>query len=183
MLPRPSACLCVDDSVRLQCERQSEPNPLHLVLRQPLLGAVIELGRARAFMRRHFLRVFERAAIGKISGDAGRAEGVIADRRIRCRRRRRAGGSCARRPTGSWAARKARWRRARGWCGTASPCGPRRCRRRRYRRAAPRRAHDGTAWRDACRLSHAAAAASRRLAAADPPPSFSGPRRCGRRNR
>jgi hypothetical protein len=33
-------------------------------------------------VRRHFLRVLERAAIGKVSGDAGRAERVIADRRV-----------------------------------------------------------------------------------------------------
>ena len=60
----------------------SEPDPLHLVLREPLLGAVIKLGRARAFVRRHLLRAFKRAAIGEVSGDAGRAEGVIADRRV-----------------------------------------------------------------------------------------------------
>ena len=29
------------------------PNPLHLVLREALLGAVVELGRARALVRRH----------------------------------------------------------------------------------------------------------------------------------
>jgi hypothetical protein len=38
------------------------------------LGAVIELGRAGAFVRRHFRRLFERAAIGKVGGDAGRPE-------------------------------------------------------------------------------------------------------------
>jgi hypothetical protein len=45
-----------------------KPNPLHLVLWEPLFGAVVEFGRARAFVRRHFPRVFERAALGKISG-------------------------------------------------------------------------------------------------------------------
>jgi hypothetical protein len=30
-------------------------------------------------MHRHFLRVFERAAVGEISGDLGSAEGVTAD--------------------------------------------------------------------------------------------------------
>jgi hypothetical protein len=39
-------------------------------------------------VRRHLLRVFERAAIGKISGDAGRAECVIADRRVNAGRDR-----------------------------------------------------------------------------------------------
>jgi len=33
-------------------------------------------------VRRHFLRMFERAAIGKVSGDTGRAKRVIADRRV-----------------------------------------------------------------------------------------------------
>jgi hypothetical protein len=42
--------------------------------------AVVKLGRARAFVRRHFLGVLERAAVGKIGGDAGRAKGVAADR-------------------------------------------------------------------------------------------------------
>ena len=60
----------------------SKPDPLHLILREPLLGAVIELGGARALVRRHLLRVFERTAIGKISGDAGRAIRMIADRRM-----------------------------------------------------------------------------------------------------
>jgi hypothetical protein len=40
-------------------------------------------------MRRHFLRVLQRAAVGKIRGDTGGAEAVIADRR--------GGGSYARR--------------------------------------------------------------------------------------
>ena len=33
-------------------------------------------------MRRHFLRMFERAAVGEIGGDAGLAERMIADRRV-----------------------------------------------------------------------------------------------------
>src|ERR1700761_2459213 len=37
---------------------------------------------ARAFVRGHFLRVLERAAISEIGGDPGRTEAVIADRRI-----------------------------------------------------------------------------------------------------
>jgi hypothetical protein len=60
----------------------SEPDPLDLVLRAPLLRPVIELGRALALVRRHFLSVLQRAAIGKVSRDAGRAECVIADRRV-----------------------------------------------------------------------------------------------------
>src|SRR5271154_5700331 len=57
----------------------SQPDPLHLVLGEPLLGAVVELGCVRALMRRHFLRMLERAAVGEVSGDAGRAECVAAD--------------------------------------------------------------------------------------------------------
>ena len=41
-------------------------------------------------------------------------------------------GSCARHPSGSWAARITGWRRARGWCETANPCDRRRCRPRRH---------------------------------------------------
>ena len=53
---------------------RSQPDPLDLVLREPFLGAVVELGRARALVRRHFLRVLQSAAGFKIGGDAGRAE-------------------------------------------------------------------------------------------------------------
>ncbi len=59
----------------------SEPNPLHLVLHEPLLRPVIELGRAWIHVR-HILSVLQCAAVGKVSGDAGRAEGVITDRRV-----------------------------------------------------------------------------------------------------
>src|SRR6266852_5052319 len=44
----------------------SQPDPLDLVLGEPLLRAVVELGRSRAFVRRDFLRVLERAAIGEV---------------------------------------------------------------------------------------------------------------------
>ena len=52
----------------LEC---SQPNPLHLVLRQPLLRPVVKLGCSRALMGRHFLGVLERAAVGEVSGDPG----------------------------------------------------------------------------------------------------------------
>jgi hypothetical protein len=57
-----------------------QPDPLHLILGQALLGAVIELRGARAFVRCHFLRVLEGTAIGKVRGDAGRPERMTADR-------------------------------------------------------------------------------------------------------
>ena len=48
-------------------------------MRKPLLRPAVELGRARALMRRHFLRVLKRAAIGEVSSDPGGAERVAAD--------------------------------------------------------------------------------------------------------
>src|SRR5438874_42375 len=57
----------------------SQPDPLHLVLGEPLLGPVVKLGRAWALMGGHFLRVFERAAIGEISGNSGGAKCVATD--------------------------------------------------------------------------------------------------------
>src|SRR4051812_29291467 len=58
----------------------SQPDPLHLVLGQPLLRAVVELGGARALMGGHFLGVLERAAVREIGGDASGAERVTPDR-------------------------------------------------------------------------------------------------------
>jgi hypothetical protein len=66
---------------RLATPAASKPNPLHFVLRQPFLGAVIALGRARALLRRHLLRVLQGAAIVELGSDAGCAERVVADRR------------------------------------------------------------------------------------------------------
>jgi hypothetical protein len=59
----------------------SQPDPLDFVLREPFPRAVVKLGRARTLVRRHFLRVFERTAVGEIGGDPGRAECLAADRR------------------------------------------------------------------------------------------------------
>ena len=66
-------------------ESFQESNPLHLVLGQPFLSTVIELGRARALVRGHFLRVFECAAVRKIGGDPSGAESVISDRGLDAR--------------------------------------------------------------------------------------------------
>ena len=49
---------------------RSNRNPLDLIERDFVAGAIIELGRARAFVRRHSLRVFERAAGFEIGRDA-----------------------------------------------------------------------------------------------------------------
>jgi Toprim domain len=61
--------------------RPLQADPFDLVLSEPLLGAVIELGGARTLMRGHRLRVFQRAAVGEIRRDPGRPERVVADRR------------------------------------------------------------------------------------------------------
>ena len=58
----------------------SQPDPFHLILSETLLRAVVKLSRARALVRRHFLRVLKRTAVGEIGGDAGGAERVTADR-------------------------------------------------------------------------------------------------------
>jgi hypothetical protein len=62
------------------CDRAcSQPDPLHLVLHQPLLGAVVQPGGARALVRGHFLGVLKRSTIGEVGGDPGGAERVTAD--------------------------------------------------------------------------------------------------------
>ena len=57
----------------------SQPDPLYLVLSETLFRTVVKLGRARALVRRHFLRVLECTTVGQIGGDAGGAERVAAD--------------------------------------------------------------------------------------------------------
>ena len=59
------------EPVKRETRRGLQPDALHLVLREPLLGAVVKRGRTRAFVGRHFLRVFERAAVGEIGGNPG----------------------------------------------------------------------------------------------------------------
>ncbi len=68
--------------------RALQSDPLHLILGKPLLGPIIELGRARAFMSRHLLRVFQSAAVGQIRRDSRRPERMIADRRENANRHR-----------------------------------------------------------------------------------------------
>jgi hypothetical protein len=50
-----------------------------LVERDLIAGAVVELGGARALVRGHRLRVFERAAALEVGSDAGRPEHVTAE--------------------------------------------------------------------------------------------------------
>src|SRR3974377_830059 len=60
----------------------SQPNPLDLVLGEPLLGSILELGGARGVVRRHFLGMFQCAPVGKVGGNPGGPKSVIADRRV-----------------------------------------------------------------------------------------------------
>jgi len=64
-----------------------QSNPLDLVLREAIFGAIIELGRPRAFMRSHRLRVLKRTTVAEIGRDPGRTESVVADRRMNAGRR------------------------------------------------------------------------------------------------
>jgi hypothetical protein len=54
-------------------------DPLDLIERDFVASPIIELGRARAFVRRHHLRVLQPAAGFQIGGDARGAEGMAAD--------------------------------------------------------------------------------------------------------
>ena len=49
-------------------------NPLDLLERDLVIAPIVELGRARAFMRGHLLRVFEETAVHQLDGDPGGAE-------------------------------------------------------------------------------------------------------------
>src|SRR5437588_12715898 len=54
-------------------------NPLDLVERDLIAGAFVKLRGARALVRGHDLRVFERTAGLKVGRDTGRAEHVAAE--------------------------------------------------------------------------------------------------------
>jgi hypothetical protein len=59
--------------------RRSDWNALDLIELDLIVGAVIELRRSRAFVRRHRLRVFKRDSSFEKGGDAGRPERMAAD--------------------------------------------------------------------------------------------------------
>jgi len=65
-----------------------DSNLLDLVERYLVVRAVVELGGAGTLVRGHHLGVFKGPAVIEVCGDAGGAEGVIADRRgnagVRC---------------------------------------------------------------------------------------------------
>src|SRR6266851_444671 len=57
---------------------ESNPDPLDFVEGNLILGAIVQLGRARRFVRRDLLRMLERSAVLNVGRDAGRAECVTA---------------------------------------------------------------------------------------------------------
>jgi hypothetical protein len=71
-------CHNVFSFARVVCDL-SNHDPLDLIERDLIVAPVIEAGGARALMVGHLLRDFELAAVAQVFGDAGGAEGVIAD--------------------------------------------------------------------------------------------------------
>ena len=60
--------------------KPSNRNPLHFIKRDFVPSAVVELGGGRAFMRRHKLGVFQRAAGLQMGRDSGGPDTPPADR-------------------------------------------------------------------------------------------------------
>ncbi len=58
--------------------RSLQYNPLDLIERDLIIAPIVELGRSRAFVRRHLLRVFEQPAVEQIDGDPRRPKRVTA---------------------------------------------------------------------------------------------------------
>ena len=54
----------------------SEDDPLDFIQRDVIARAVVELRRAGGRVRRDALRVFQRATVEEVGGDAGGPEGV-----------------------------------------------------------------------------------------------------------
>src|SRR6202000_247481 len=68
--------------------RASNRDPLYLVQRDLITGAVIKLGGPWALVRRHCLRVLKRTAGIQISSDARRPKRVVSDVNLQPRRGR-----------------------------------------------------------------------------------------------
>ena len=78
--------VAADFSSVLQSNRRGlDRNPLDLIARDLVAGAIVKLRRSRAFVRRHYLGVFERAAGFEIGGDPRRAESMAADPNARAK--------------------------------------------------------------------------------------------------
>src|SRR5271167_545228 len=59
---------------------RSNQNPLDLIEADLVVASVVEAGGAGAFVVGHLLRDFQLAAVPKVLGNAGSAEGMAADR-------------------------------------------------------------------------------------------------------
>ena len=66
-------------SQTLSMTPELQNDALDLVERDLIVAAIVELGRARALMRRHLLGVLEETAVEQIDGDAGRPKAVAAE--------------------------------------------------------------------------------------------------------
>src|SRR5271166_6760321 len=75
----PGVSDCQDQKTFMQNSQPSNRNALDLIERDLISGAVIQLRGARALVCGHKLRVFQRAAVVEISGDAGRTKTVATD--------------------------------------------------------------------------------------------------------
>src|SRR5215813_11811523 len=71
-------CVCGNCSRKHRCPPLN-PDPLDLIECDLVTGAVIELGSAGAFVRRHALGVFQRAAGVHVGGDPSGPEGMTVD--------------------------------------------------------------------------------------------------------
>ncbi len=58
-----------------------ERDPLYLIKSKLIVAAVLQLGGARALMRRHLLSLFQQPAVEKVHGDPGRPKRVTSDAR------------------------------------------------------------------------------------------------------
>ena len=106
----------------------SQNNSFDLIERDLIVASVIELCRARAFVRRHLLGVFQQPAVEQIDGDPGRPERVAAKLGDDPGLFARVGRSCAARPAGSSASRQAAFGYARPTSETTPRSCPPRCR-------------------------------------------------------
>src|SRR5438874_4850855 len=59
----------------------SNRNPLHLVERELVVAAVVELGSSGRLVVGHLLGLFQRASVFEVVGDTGGPESVAADSR------------------------------------------------------------------------------------------------------
>src|SRR3954465_12037784 len=65
--------------VSIPCWEILDRNPFYFIQRNLVAGTVIELGRARAFMRGHGLGIFQRSTGLEIGGNASCPEDVAAE--------------------------------------------------------------------------------------------------------